>query len=81
MLPKRLIQKTAGAPLLALAHNRVFRDTDGFLSLDAGAFVAALEYASGKQAILLGKPSKAFFKATCPLSSSRSCEIGPVTRS
>ena len=52
-----------GAPLLALAQNRVFRDTDGLLSLDAGAFVAALEYASQKKAILLGKPSKTFFEA------------------
>ncbi|MCC0029570.1 MAG: TIGR01458 family HAD-type hydrolase [Brucellaceae bacterium] len=50
-----------GADFLALAPNRVFRDSDGELSLDAGPFVAALEYASGKQATVLGKPSAAFF--------------------
>lgn len=31
-----------GAELLALAPNRTFKDVDGKLSLDAGAFVAAL---------------------------------------
>jgi len=51
-----------GAPLLALATNRYFRDADG-LSLDAGPFVAALEHAAGVQARLFGKPSPAFFQA------------------
>ena len=32
-------QLIAGAPLVALAENRVFRDADGELSMDAGAFV------------------------------------------
>lgn len=40
----------SGASFLALARNRTFRDADGELSLDAGAFVAALEYASGREA-------------------------------
>src|SRR5262245_40335224 len=51
-----------GAPLLALAMNRYFRETDG-LSLDAGPFVAALEYASGRKATLFGKPAPALFHA------------------
>ncbi|MDF0601583.1 TIGR01458 family HAD-type hydrolase [Psychromarinibacter sp. C21-152] len=52
-----------GAPFLALAANRVFRDGDGALSMDAGAFVKALEYASGTEAVVLGKPAPAFFAA------------------
>ncbi|WP_171235431.1 TIGR01458 family HAD-type hydrolase [Ruegeria sp. HKCCA6837] len=52
-----------GAPFLALASNRVFRDTDGELSLDAGAFVQTLEYSSGKNALLFGKPSPTFFRS------------------
>lgn len=52
-----------GAPLLALATNRVFRDADGELSLDAGAFVRALEYSSGSEALLFGKPAPEFFHA------------------
>ena len=54
---------TDGAALIALARNRTFRDSDGRLSLDAGAFVAALEHASGREALTLGKPAPAFFAA------------------
>ncbi|ADC89946.1 HAD-superfamily subfamily IIA hydrolase like protein [Thermocrinis albus DSM 14484] len=50
-----------GARLVALAENRYFKDKDGELSLDAGPFVRALEYASGQRATLLGKPSPTFF--------------------
>jgi HAD superfamily hydrolase (TIGR01458 family) len=50
-----------GAPFLALAKNRNFRDQDGELSLDVGAFVAGLEFASGREAIVLGKPAPTFF--------------------
>lgn len=50
-----------GAEFLALAQNRTFLDADGRLSLDTGAFVAALEYASGRSAIVLGKPSADFY--------------------
>ncbi len=51
-----------GAGLLALQKNRYWRTESG-LSLDAGPFVAALEYASGKRATILGKPEAAFFRA------------------
>ena len=53
----------AGAVFIALAGNRYYRDADGELSLDAGAFVAALEYAAGVKAVVLGKPAAAFFHA------------------
>lgn len=51
-----------GAEFLALAKNRNFLDHDGELSLDAGPFVAGLEYASGQTATVVGKPAPAFFK-------------------
>ncbi len=51
-----------GAPLLAMGNNRYFRDVDG-LSLDIGPYVAALEYAADRRAVLLGKPAAAFFNA------------------
>jgi HAD superfamily hydrolase (TIGR01458 family) len=50
-----------GAELLALQKNRYWRKEDG-LSLDAGPFVAALEYASGKRATVVGKPERDFFR-------------------
>jgi HAD superfamily hydrolase (TIGR01458 family) len=52
-----------GAAFLALARNRTFRDHDGELSLDAGPFVAGLEYATGRQAISFGKPAPGYFLA------------------
>ncbi len=52
----------AGTPVLALEKDRYFRDTDG-LSLSAGPFVAALEYAAGRQAELVGKPAQSYFLA------------------
>jgi HAD superfamily hydrolase (TIGR01458 family) len=52
----------AGAEFLALANNRSFRDGDGELSLDAGPFVTALEYATSRTATLFGKPSATFFR-------------------
>lgn len=53
-------------PFYALARNRFFK-RGGRLKLDVGPFVAALEYASGREATLLGKPSKRFFKAAASL--------------
>jgi len=48
-----------GAALIALQKNRYWETAEG-LSLDAGPFVAALEYGSGTQAEVVGKPSPAF---------------------
>jgi HAD superfamily hydrolase (TIGR01458 family) len=49
-----------GAAFIALAQNRYFRGEDG-LCLDVGSIVAALEYASQRQSVLVGKPAAAFF--------------------
>jgi HAD superfamily hydrolase (TIGR01458 family) len=49
-----------GAELVALQKNRYWRTPDG-LSLDVGPFVAALEYATGRDAVVVGKPASAFF--------------------
>jgi phospholysine phosphohistidine inorganic pyrophosphate phosphatase len=51
-----------GAELVALQKNRYWEKEDG-LSLDAGPFVTALEYASGKLATVVGKPEAPFFEA------------------
>lgn len=61
-----------GARLITAAKNRYFKDRDGKLSLDAGPFVRALEFASGKRAKLIGKPSREFF-----LSAVRSMGLTP----
>ncbi len=51
-----------GAKLIAAAKNRYFKDADGELSMDAGGFVTALEYAAGVEATVVGKPSPEFFR-------------------
>ena len=50
-----------GAGLLALERDRYWQE-EGGLVLSTGPFVAALEYATGVEADLLGKPSSAFFQ-------------------
>lgn len=51
-----------GARLLALQKNRYWHGGDRGLLLDAGAFVAGLEYAAGITARVVGKPSPDFFR-------------------
>ena len=52
----------AGAELIALHKAKYWQTQDG-LQVDIGAFVAAVEYATGKEATIIGKPSPAFFQA------------------
>ncbi len=51
-----------GAALLALSRDRYWLE-EGRLTLDAGPFVAGLEYACGRSATVAGKPSPRFFTA------------------
>jgi HAD superfamily hydrolase (TIGR01458 family) len=51
----------AGAEIIALEKDRFWMSPDG-LMLSAGPFVAALEFATGKTATVVGKPSPAFFE-------------------
>jgi HAD superfamily hydrolase (TIGR01458 family) len=50
-----------GAELLAMHTNLYWRTSEG-LQLDSGPYVHALELATGKEAIVLGKPNRAFFE-------------------
>lgn len=51
-----------GAAIVALSRDRYFRQGDR-LVLDAGPFVAGIEFATGRTAEVTGKPSPAFFGA------------------
>jgi HAD superfamily hydrolase (TIGR01458 family) len=51
-----------GADLIAFSKDRYWLRDDR-LALDAGPFVAGLEFASGKTARVAGKPSREFFRA------------------
>jgi len=61
VLNRAFRQLMDGAALIALQKNRYW-ETAGGLSLDAGPFVSALEYATGLEAEVVGKPSPAFFE-------------------
>lgn len=50
-----------GAGLICMHRNKFWQGEEG-LRMDIGAFVAALEYVSDKEAIVIGKPSSAFFE-------------------
>jgi phospholysine phosphohistidine inorganic pyrophosphate phosphatase len=52
----------AGAAIIALSRDRYWLQ-GGRLALDAGPFVAGLEFATGKEAMVAGKPSPAFYAA------------------
>ena len=49
-----------GSELVAMHKNRFWKSIDGY-TMDVGAFVSALEYASGKSAAIMGKPNSNFF--------------------
>jgi len=57
----RILMEDPSYPFLALGTNRYTRDPEG-LSLDVGSYVAALEYATGRKAEVVGKPAPAFFR-------------------
>ena len=61
-LARAFAELEAGAELFCLHRNRWWQTGRGPL-LDAGAFVAGLEYAAGVHATVLGKPSGPYFAA------------------
>jgi HAD superfamily hydrolase (TIGR01458 family) len=62
ILNQALRHLLAGARLVALARTRIWRRESG-LVMDAGPYVAALEYAAGLTAEVVGKPAPAIFEA------------------
>jgi HAD superfamily hydrolase (TIGR01458 family) len=64
-----------GAELIAAHKNKFWNKPDIGIQLDAGPFIHAIEFASSKQATLIGKPSPLYFelaldKINCKLSES-----------
>ncbi len=77
VLNRAFHQLHEGAEFLALHRNRCWRSPAG-LALDAGAFVAALEYATGREATLVGKPSRPMFEAAARSMGLRLDEVAMV---
>jgi HAD superfamily hydrolase (TIGR01450 family) len=57
----------AGAAIVAMHHNRFWYPGGGELSLDAGAFIKAIEYGADRESILIGKPSPLYFRTALSL--------------
>jgi HAD superfamily hydrolase (TIGR01458 family) len=78
VLNSAFLSVKAGARLIALQKSRYWRTQNG-LAMDAGAFVAALEYATETEAELIGKPNRAYFDMALKdigLSASQAAMIG-----
>jgi HAD superfamily hydrolase (TIGR01458 family) len=56
-----------GADIIAMQKNKFWKPDGINLSLDAGAFISAIEYAAGKNAVLIGKPSAIYFYSAIEL--------------
>jgi HAD superfamily hydrolase (TIGR01450 family) len=50
------------APLLALHSNRIYKDEKGELAPSVGAIVRVLEYSTGKESIIMGKPAPEIYR-------------------
>jgi HAD superfamily hydrolase (TIGR01458 family) len=67
-----------GAVLVGMHRNLYWRTADG-LQLDGGAYLAALEEATGSEATICGKPAPEFFRAALELlgvSAARAAMVG-----
>jgi phospholysine phosphohistidine inorganic pyrophosphate phosphatase len=74
----RLLHSGDDVSLIALGMTRYWVARNG-VRLDAGPFIAALEYASGKKPVVFGKPAAAFFQTaldTLELPASETVMIG-----
>jgi HAD superfamily hydrolase (TIGR01458 family) len=52
----------SGADLIAM-HKNKYWNPHGELLIDAGAFITGIEFAAGKKAIVIGKPSPLYFES------------------
>ncbi|MGD8999863.1 MAG: TIGR01458 family HAD-type hydrolase [Granulosicoccaceae bacterium] len=67
-----------GATLIGIGMNKYFKDESG-LNLDAGPFIRAIEWAADTPAIIMGKPSQAFFDqiiASTPFTAGQCLMVG-----
>lgn len=66
-----------GAKLIAIHKNRFWQTADG-LKMDIGGFIHGLEYASGTEAMIIGKPSQDFFRIALESLQMKAAEVAVV---
>ena len=74
LLNRAFLNLRAGARLIAAQKNRFWKSEHG-IQIDAGAFVAALEYAAETTAEVTGKPAPAFFQAAAMILGKRTANL------
>lgn len=57
----RILINDPNSVFIAMGRTKYYQE-DGKLILDLGAYVAALEYATDREAVIIGKPAKEYFK-------------------
>jgi len=78
----RCLMRSNDSRLVALGMTRYWKAEDG-LRLDTGPFVAALEQATGRSAVVLGKPAAPFFETALSVlgvGADETCMIGDDLR-
>lgn len=63
MIINDIFKKVFGGVELIAMHKNKYWNPQGKLLIDAGAFITGIEFASGKDATLIGKPSPLYFKS------------------
>jgi HAD superfamily hydrolase (TIGR01458 family) len=61
-LLNRIFRMLIGGARMVALHKGRYWHADGGLQMDIGAFVAGLEYVTGTEAVVMGKPSRDFFE-------------------
>lgn len=70
----RLLMENPAAPLVALGMTRYWRAEDG-LRLDVAPFIVALEHATDRKALVMGKPSTDFYQQAMQACACRAEEL------
>lgn len=67
--------------LIAVHEGKYYKRSDG-LAVGPGCFTKGLEYATGRKAIVIGKPNRYFFECVMPenVAPAECCMIGDVSR-
>lgn len=67
--------------LVAVHEAKYYKRSDG-LAVGPGCFTRGLEYATGKKAVVIGKPNQYFFECVIPdnVAPNECCMIGDVSR-
>lgn len=72
--------KSDDSVLIAVHEGRYYKRKDG-LAIGPGCFTRGLEYATGKKAVVIGKPNPYFFNSAIPANTKATecCMIGDVS--